>query len=398
VGADFFTLLGVQPALGRGFLPEEDRPGADGVVVLSDGLWRRRFGADPSVIGRDVRIDGLPHRVIGVMPWSLTYAPYDEQLWLPIAFTPAQLAEHDEHFLLVLGRLKRGVTMAEAQASLDAVGRTLAQEYPDDNRDRGLAAAPLMEELVRDYRPRLFVLFGAAAFVLLIACANIANLLLARATARARETAIRAAIGAGRGHILRQALAESVLLAVAGGFVVIGGPGHSYGALFGNAGESGNVGQRLTSLDISSRGDYWRVALQAWKEQPLTGTGAGTFQYTWLEDRPSLKGVKQVHNLYLEQGTETGVFAFLALVGFAVVLVGYVARAAWQSGPVGERRLLLAGLLSALVVYLVSSAFEWHWYLPSSTLFFFVLAAIAVKFASREDWGAKADPTGQAGR
>jgi hypothetical protein len=193
-------------------------------------------------------------------------------------------------------------------------------------------------------------------------------------------------------------VAGGVLLALAGAFVVISGPGSSYGALFGNAGESGNVGQRLTSLDISSRGDYWKVALQAWKEQPLTGTGAGTFQYTWLEDRPSLKGVKQVHNLYLEQGTETGVFAFLALVGFACVLVGYVARAAWHSGPAGERRLLLAGLLSALVVYLVSSAFEWHWYLPASTLFFFVLAAIAVKFASREDWGAEADPTGQAGR
>lgn len=192
-------------------------------------------------------------------------------------------------------------------------------------------------------------------------------------------------------------VAGGVLLAVAGAFVVIGGPGQSYGALFGNADETGDIGQRLTTLDISSRGDYWRVAIQAWKEQPLTGTGAGTFQYTWLEDRPTLKGVKQVHNLYLEQGTETGVFAFLALVGFVVVLVGYVARAAWHSGPVGERRLLLSGLGSALVVYLVSSAFEWHWYLPASTLFFFILAAIAVKFASREDWGAEADPTGQTG-
>ncbi|MBA2534099.1 MAG: O-antigen ligase family protein [Rubrobacter sp.] len=193
-------------------------------------------------------------------------------------------------------------------------------------------------------------------------------------------------------------VAGGVLLAVAGAFVLVGGPDQSYGALFGNADETGNVGQRLTSLDIGSREDYWRVALQAWKEHPFTGTGAGTFQYTWLEDRPSLKGVKQVHNLYLEQGTETGVFAFLAFLGFVVVLVGYVARAAWQSGPGGERRLLLAGLGSALVVYLVSSAFEWHWYLPASTLLFFILAAIAVKFASREDWGAEADPTGQAGR
>ncbi|CAN5817814.1 hypothetical protein BH18ACT11_BH18ACT11_08210 [soil metagenome] len=196
-------------------------------------------------------------------------------------------------------------------------------------------------------------------------------------------------------------VAGGVLLAVAGAFVFVGGPTQFYGDLFSNADETGNVGQRLTSLDISSRGDYWMVALQAWKERPFTGTGAGTFQYTWLEDRPSLKGVKQVHNLYLEQGTETGVFAFLALLGFVVVLAGYVARAAWRSGPVGERRLLLAGLGSALAVYLVSSAFEWHWYLPASTLFFFILAAIAVKFASREDWGAEADPhsaTGQNGR
>jgi putative ABC transport system permease protein len=217
VGHDFFALLGVSPALGRGFLPEEDRPGADGVVVLSDGLWRRRFGADPAVIGHDVRIDGLPRRVIGVMPRSLDYTLYDEELWVPIAFTPERLAEHDEHYLTVLGRLKPGVTLAEGQSSLEGIGHRLAEQFPKENTGRGLVASSLMEELVHDYRPRLLVLFGAAAFVLLIACANIANLLLARATSRSRETAIRAAIGAGRGHILRQALAESLLLAVGGG-------------------------------------------------------------------------------------------------------------------------------------------------------------------------------------
>ncbi|MGH3148635.1 MAG: O-antigen ligase family protein, partial [Rubrobacter sp.] len=190
-------------------------------------------------------------------------------------------------------------------------------------------------------------------------------------------------------------VAGGVLAVAVGGFVVAGGYGglgQAYATLSGNAGETGNIDQRLATFDISSRGDYWRVGWEAWKERPFTGTGAGTFQYTWLEDRPTLKGVKQVHNLYLEQGTETGLFAFLALLGFVVILVGYTARAAWRSGPVGERRLLLAGLVSSLVVYLVSSAFEWHWYLPPSTLFFFVLAAIAVKFASREDWGAAEAP------
>jgi hypothetical protein len=195
-------------------------------------------------------------------------------------------------------------------------------------------------------------------------------------------------------------VAGGVLAVILGTFVVVdgyGGPGQAYSTLLGDAKETGNAGQRLASLDISSRGDYWRVALAAWKERPLTGTGAGTFQYTWLEDRPGLKGVKQVHNVYLEQGTETGLFAFLALLGFVAVLVGYTGRAAWRSGPQGERRLLLAGLGSALMVYLVSSVFEWHWYLPASTLFFFILAAVAVKFASREDWGAAEAPTADSG-
>jgi predicted permease len=221
VGADFFTMLGVGPALGRGFLPEEDRPGSDGVVVLSDRLWRRRFGADPGIVGRDVRIDGVPRQVIGVMPRSLDYTLYDEDLWLPIALTADRTAEHDEHYLLVLGRLKPGVTMAQVGPELDRIARDLRESFPDDNADRGLAATRLHEELVNDYRPRLFILMGAVGFVLLIACANIANLLLARATARSRETAIRAAVGAGRGHILRHALAESLVLAAAGGLLGI---------------------------------------------------------------------------------------------------------------------------------------------------------------------------------
>jgi hypothetical protein len=181
----------------------------------------------------------------------------------------------------------------------------------------------------------------------------------------------------------------AMVAACIGAFVVVegyGGIGATYQTLFSNPNESGNVAQRLVSFGIGYREDYWRVAWEAWKERPLTGTGAGTFQYTWLHDRPGVQGVKQVHNLYLEQGTETGVFAFLALMGFVAAILGYTGRAVWRSGPHGERRLLLSGLVSALVVYLVSSFFEWHWYLPASTMFFFILAAIAVKFASREDW------------
>jgi putative ABC transport system permease protein len=217
VGADFFRLLGVRPALGRGFAAGEDQPGRDGVVVLSDRLWRRRFGADRTIVGRQVRLEGRPYSVIGVMPGSLDYTLHDEELWVPIAFTPERLAMHDEHYLTVLGRLKPGVTQQQLAAELDVISRDLAQRYPQENNERRLEARPLHEELIREYRPRLYVLLGAVGFVLLIACANVANLLLARAAARSHETAIRAAVGAGRGHIMRQALTESLVLAVAGG-------------------------------------------------------------------------------------------------------------------------------------------------------------------------------------
>jgi putative ABC transport system permease protein len=219
VGADYFAMLGVQPALGRSFRAEEAGPGRADVVLLSDGLWRRRFGGDPGVVGAEVRLDGRTHTVIGVMPASMDYALFDEELWVPTAFTPQQVAEHDEHFLSVLGRLKPGITTAQADAEMRGLARWLEATYPKENRDRGIVMSPFMEELVGDYRPRLYVLLGAVAFVLLIACANIANLLLARGAARSHEIAIRAAIGAGRGHLLRQALTESLVLAGAGGLL-----------------------------------------------------------------------------------------------------------------------------------------------------------------------------------
>ncbi|MDP8948026.1 MAG: O-antigen ligase family protein [Actinomycetota bacterium] len=179
-----------------------------------------------------------------------------------------------------------------------------------------------------------------------------------------------------------------VVLAVGGGVVALvnghGGVGQVYGTLVSNPNHPENATQRFASLSLGYREDYWKVGWEAWMEHPLTGTGAGTFQYTWLENRPGTENVKQVHNLFLEQATETGVFALLALVGFVVALVGYSARATWRTQ--GERRLLLAGLVSAVVIYLVSSFIEWHWYIPGSTLIFFFLAAITAKFAARDDW------------
>ncbi len=161
-------------------------------------------------------------------------------------------------------------------------------------------------------------------------------------------------------------------------------PGDPFSAFSEEMDKSTDASDRLTSLSSKSRALVWRVAWEEWKEHPLTGTGAGTFQYSWLENRPDFGGVKQVHNVYLEQGTETGIVAFLALIGFAALLIGYVARAAWRA--TGGRKVLLAGLTGAVVVYLFSSALEWHWYIPPSTIFFFLLAGVVVKLASGEEW------------
>ena len=169
-----------------------------------------------------------------------------------------------------------------------------------------------------------------------------------------------------------------------------GGVGSAVREIFSNPDQQGNAAQRLASLGGGFRADYWRVAWDAWLENPLTGTGAGTFQYTWLEGRPGVQGVKQVHNLYLEQLTETGIFAFLALLAFVVVLLISTVRAAWRRRPAGEEQLLLSGLVAAMVIYLLSSVVEWHWYLPAATLFFFVLAASSVRLAREADEPPKA--------
>lgn len=194
---------------------------------------------------------------------------------------------------------------------------------------------------------------------------------------------------------LRRAIGAAAVVSIlvgAGvlGYVVYGeqeGSNEVLGAFARNTEGTQDVQDRLTSLSSNSRSTYWRVAWDEWKEHPLTGTGAGTFQYTWLENRPGFGGVRQVHNVYLEQGTETGVVAFVALTGFAVLLLGYSAWVTLRASPseAGERKALLAGLTGAVAVYLVSSALEWHWYIPPSTIYFFILAGAAVKLAARTE-------------
>jgi len=219
VTADYFGVMGVSPLRGRVFTAEEDRPGGARVVVLGHRLWQRRFGADPSAVGRVIILNGLPHTVLGVMPASFDFTNGTEDLWVPAAFTPEQRAQHDEHYLTVYGRLRAGATPEAARSMLAEVQRVLNERYPDANGKRSVHVEPMMRQFIGDARGQLLVILGAVVLVLLIACANVANLLLARGAARVRELAIRASIGAGRARLVRQLLAESGALALAASVV-----------------------------------------------------------------------------------------------------------------------------------------------------------------------------------
>ena len=214
VTANYFDVLGMRPMAGRTFAPEEDQPGRDLVVILSHKLWARRFGARP-IVGTSIRMNGRDHLVAGIMPAAFDLSSNNEELWTPIAFTPERKAMHDEHYLTVYGRLKRGVSREQALQQLEVVAARLRRELPRDAAQLRYSMDSFREQYVGSYRGRLFVLLGAVAVVLLIACGNVANLLLARGAARGREIAVRTALGAGRLRIVRQLLTESVVLAIA---------------------------------------------------------------------------------------------------------------------------------------------------------------------------------------
>jgi len=216
VASDFFAILRVAPLLGRAFTPDEDRPGEGHVVVLGYNFWRDHFASDRHVVGRNILLDGETYSVVGVMPETFRF-PVWAKIWIPLAWTDETRAVRGNHNYLVIARLKKGVDIRQAQAELSAISTRLEQLYPEDDKGWGAVILPLREELVGDVRPALLVLFGAVAFVLLIACANVANLVLAKTLARRKEIAIRTALGASRLVVLRQILAETVLLSVVGG-------------------------------------------------------------------------------------------------------------------------------------------------------------------------------------
>ena len=221
VTSDFFSVLGVQPIYGRVFLPEEDQPGRNKELILSYKIWQSRYASDPNVIGRTVTLDGSPYVIVGVMGPKMTKPDFAE-VWTPMGLTAEEAAVRGEHHFMAIARLKPGVTVSQAQAEMNTISHRLEQSYPADDKGWGASVISMRDDLVGDVRPALLMMLGAVGFVLLIACANVANLIFARVFSRRKEVAIRSALGVSRSRIVQPLLTESVIIAVCGGALGLG--------------------------------------------------------------------------------------------------------------------------------------------------------------------------------
>ena len=242
VAGDFFTLLGAKPRLGRTLLPSDDVPMAR-VAVVGHALWTRRFGADPALVGRTIRLDGEAYEVVGIMPSGFSY-PEQAEVWTPFGFTPEEMrTQRGAHYLDVIGRLKPGVALEQAQAEFTTLANRLSATYPQTNSQTSASVMPLREAIAGDARPAMRLLLGAVTLVLVLACVNVANLLLARGVSRGRDIAIRTALGASGQRIARALVVESVVLALAGGVVGV------MVAAWGSAAIAGLSGANIPLLD-----------------------------------------------------------------------------------------------------------------------------------------------------
>jgi predicted permease len=273
ISDNLLTTLGVRPMLGRNFRRDEDRHGAARVALISYGLWQRRFAGSPDVLGRQIRLDSEDYQIVGILPRWFMYPSRTVQVWVPLEqrITQEQMARHDNHYLDVIGRLRPQVTVEQGRAEIDGIVKQFKHAHPEEVMGKGGNVVSLGEMTVRDIRTSLLVLFGAVVCVLIIACVNVANLLLAQSLGRQREVAIRAAVGASRARIVGQLLTESILMSVLGGMLGLGVAAFSTGFLAAKAPNAAYLPQ------VDNIGVDYRVFLFTFGVALLTGIAAGLF-------------------------------------------------------------------------------------------------------------------------